>query len=402
MKILVLNCGSSSLKYQLFNMADQSVMAKGLVQRIGIAGSNIVHRKGDDGPKVTINTEILDHKDGIRKVFDLLVSADNGVVKSLNEIEAVGHRIVHGGDKFANSVLLTDDVLQAVRDCIVFAPLHNPPNLKGVEAVSEILPNLRQVGVFDTAFHQTMKPEAFLYGIPYNFYEKERIRRYGFHGTSHRFVSRRAAQLLKRPLEELKLITIHLGNGCSMCAIDKGKSVETSMGHTPLEGLIMGTRSGDIDPAIMLHIMKRYELTPHEVDNLLNKHSGVLGISAESSDLRDLEEGWPTRSERANLALDVYSHRIKKYIGSYIAVLNGCDALIWTAGVGENSPIVRSIVCKELSWLGIEIDPVLNDKTWRGAEGDIATPTAKVRNFVIPTNEELVIAEDTLEIVSKR
>lgn len=401
MKVLVLNCGSSSIKYQLFDMTTTTVMAKGLVQRVGMAGSTIDYRKGDDGKKKVYESDILDHKIGIQKIFELLTTGEEAVLKSLEELGAVGHRIVHGGDKFSSSVLITEEVKNAIRDCIVFAPLHNPPNLKGVEAVEEILPKVKQVAVFDTAFHQTMPAEAYIYALPYMFYEKHRIRRYGFHGTSHRYVASRAAKLLGKPLSELKLITVHLGNGGSVCAINKGKSVDTSMGHTPLEGLVMGTRCGDMDPALILHIMKEYELTISEMDNLLNKHSGVLGISQISSDLRDLEEDWPKKSERANLALDVYSHRIKKYIGSYIAVLNGVDAIVWTAGVGENSPIVRSIVHREMDWLGVKLDLEKNEVTWRGAEGDITTPDSKVKVLVIPTNEELVIAQDTIDCIKK-
>lgn len=382
-------------------MTTTTVMAKGLVQRVGMAGSTIDYRKGDDGKKKVYESDILDHKIGIQKIFELLTTGEEAVLKSLEELGAVGHRIVHGGDKFSSSVLITEEVKNAIRDCIVFAPLHNPPNLKGVEAVEEILPKVKQVAVFDTAFHQTMPAEAYIYALPYMFYEKHRIRRYGFHGTSHRYVASRAAKLLGKPLSELKLITVHLGNGGSVCAINKGKSVDTSMGHTPLEGLVMGTRCGDMDPALILHIMKEYELTISEMDNLLNKHSGVLGISQISSDLRDLEEDWPKKSERANLALDVYSHRIKKYIGSYIAVLNGVDAIVWTAGVGENSPIVRSIVHREMDWLGVKLDLEKNEVTWRGAEGDITTPDSKVKVLVIPTNEELVIAQDTIDCIKK-
>jgi len=382
-------------------MTTTTVMAKGLVQRVGMAGSTIDYRKGDDGKKKVYECDILDHKIGIQKIFELLTTGEEAVIKSLEELGAVGHRIVHGGDKFSSSVLITEEVKNAIRDCIVFAPLHNPPNLKGVEAVEEILPKVKQVAVFDTAFHQTMPAEAYIYALPYMFYEKHRIRRYGFHGTSHRYVAARAAKLLGKPLSELKLITVHLGNGGSVCAINKGKSVDTSMGHTPLEGLVMGTRCGDMDPALILHIMKEYELTISEMDNLLNKHSGVLGISQISSDLRDLEEDWPKKSERANLALDVYSHRIKKYIGSYIAVLNGVDAIVWTAGVGENSPIVRSIVHREMDWLGVKLDLEKNEVTWRGAEGDITTPDSKVKVLVIPTNEELVIAQDTMDCIKK-
>jgi len=400
MKILVLNCGSSSIKYQLFDMANNHVMAKGLAQRVGQAGSTIDFRIGDDGKKTVHEMDIVDHKIGIQKIFELLTDSSTGVLKSLSEVDAVGHRIVHGGDKFAHSVLITQEVKDTIKDCITFAPLHNPPNLKGVEAIEAIMPNVKQVAVFDTSFHQTMAPEVYIYGIPYKYYRDKKIRRYGFHGTSHRYVAKRAAELLGKPIEELKLITVHLGNGASVCAIDKGKSVDTSMGHTPLEGLVMGTRCGDLDPALILHIMKEENLSVSEMDNLLNKQSGVLGISEMSSDLRDLEDEWPKKSEMANLALDVYSHRIKKYIGAYMAVLNGCDAVIWTAGVGENSPIVRSIVHKHMDWLGIKLDLEKNEVTWRGAEGDITTPESRVRVLVIPTNEELEIAQETMEIIS--
>ena len=400
MKVLVLNCGSSSIKYQLFDMPSQDVLCKGLAERVGNEGSRIVFRQGDDGEKKIFDFEITDHKVGIQKIFDLITDKEIGVLNSLEELDAAGHRIVHGGEKFAKSVLIDDEVKTAIKECVAFAPLHNPANLLGIEAVEEILPKLKQVAVFDTAFHQTMKPEAYIYPIPYKYYRDKKIRRYGFHGTSHKFVARRAAELLGKPLEELKLITVHLGNGCSIAAIDKGKSVDTSMGHTPLEGLAMGTRSGDLDPAVILHIMKEEKLSVPEMDNILNKQSGVYGISEMSSDLRDLEEDWPNMSDMANLALDVYSHRIKKYIGSYIAVLNGCDAIIWTAGVGENSPIVRSIVHKDMDWFGIKLDLDKNEVTWRGAEGEITTPDSKVKVLVIPTNEELVIAQDTLDIVS--
>lgn len=399
MKILVLNCGSSSIKYQLFDMQSSCVLAKGLAQRVGQAGSTIDFRKGNDGEKSVLKMDIDDHKVGIQKIFELLTDKDNGVLKSLSEVDAVGHRIVHGGDKFAQSVLINQEVKDAIKDCITFAPLHNPPNLKGVEAIEAIMPGVKQVAVFDTSFHQTMAPEAYIYGIPYKYYREKKIRRYGFHGTSHRYVAKRAAEMLGKPLEECKIITVHLGNGASVCAIDKGQSVDTSMGHTPLEGLVMGTRCGDLDPALILHIMKEDNLSVSEMDNLLNKQSGVLGISEMSSDLRDLEEDWPNQSEMANLALDVYSHRIKKYIGAYMAVLNGCDAVVWTAGVGENSPIVRSIVHKHMDWLGIKLDLDKNEVTWRGAEGDITTPDSKVRVLVIPTNEELEIAQETMEIV---
>lgn len=400
MKILVLNCGSSSIKYQLFDMPKNEVLAKGLVQRIGMDSSTIDIRKGDNGEKKVFNFAKIDHKIGIEKVFELLTAPETGVIKSLHEIEAVGHRVVHGGEKFARSVLITQEVIDAIKECVVFAPLHNPPNLKGIEAVQSILPKVKQVGVFDTAFHQTMAPEVFLYALPYRLYEEDRIRKYGFHGTSHKYVANRAAELIGRPIEELKIITVHLGNGGSVCAVDRGKSVETSMGHTPLEGLAMGTRAGDLDPALVLHIMKNKNLSIEEMDSLLNKESGMLGISGSSSDLRDLEEDWPNKSERFNLALNLYSHRIKKYIGAYVAVLNGCDAIVWTAGVGENSPIVRSIVHKEMDWLGVKLDFDKNEKIWRGAEDFISTPDSKIKVLVIPTNEELVIAQDTLKLAT--
>jgi acetate kinase len=405
MKILVLNCGSSSIKYQVFDMDNEHVLAKGLVERVGIDGTFIKHQKGE-APKITRDTQARDHKEGIKKVIDMLLDKEQGVITGIEEIVAVGHRVVHGGEKFADSVLITPEVLDAVKECITFAPLHNPPNLKGIEAMSDILPKVPQVAVFDTAFHQSMPPLAYLYGIPYSYYEKDRIRRYGFHGTSHRYVSKRAAQLLNRPYEKMKIITCHLGNGASIAAINGGHSVDTSMGHTPLEGLVMGTRCGDLDPALVLHIMKKDNLSIQEMDNLLNKKSGILGLSGMSSDQRDLEEGYPEKNLQnnkpmANLALEIFSYRVRKYVGAYMAVLNGCDALVFTAGVGENSPIIRDLVCRDLDFLGVKLDAAKNEKTWRGAEGDISTPDARVRTLVIPTNEELVIAEDTYEIVKK-
>jgi acetate kinase len=401
MKILVLNCGSSSIKYQMFDMSDKSVLAKGLVERVGIEGSFIKHQKGS-AEKIVINTEIKDHKIGIQKVIDLLLSKEQGVLSKMEDIEAVGHRVVHGGEKFADSVLINKDVLHAIEECIVFAPLHNPPNLKGIEAMTALMPKVPQVAVFDTAFHQSMKPIAYLYGIPSEYYDKDKIRRYGFHGTSHRFVSKRAAELIKKPYEKTKIITAHLGNGASMAAIDGGYSVDTSMGHTPLEGLIMGTRCGDIDPAIVLYLMNKYNMSVKDMDNLLNKKSGVLGISGISSDQRDLEDGYPNKNPKANIALEIFAYRVRKYIGAYMAVLNGCDAVVFTAGVGENSPIVRMLACQNMEFLGVEIDPVKNDKTWRGVEGDVSTEKARVRTLVVPTNEELVIAEDTYGIVGKK
>jgi acetate kinase len=404
-KILVLNCGSSSIKYQVFDMENEHLLAKGLVERVGIDGTFIKHQKGDQ-PKITRDVHAKDHKEGIKDVLDILTDKEQGVFTSLAEIAAVGHRVVHGGEKFADSVLITPDVLAAVQDCVKFAPLHNPPNLKGIEAVSANLGKVPQVAVFDTSFHQSMPPLAYIYGVPYKYYEQDRIRRYGFHGTSHRFVSQRASQLLNKPYDTMKIITCHLGNGASIAAIDGGKSLDTSMGHTPLEGLVMGTRCGDLDPALVLHIMKKDGLSVDEMDNLLNKKSGILGISQWSSDQRDLEDGYPEQNLKnnkplGNLALEIFSYRVRKYIGSYMAVLNGCDALVFTAGVGENSPIIRDLVCRDMDFLGVKLDPEKNKKTWRGAEGDISTADARVRTLVVPTNEELVIAEDTYAIVRK-
>lgn len=404
MKVLVLNCGSSSIKYQVFDMDNESLLAKGIVERVGIEGTFIKHQKGN-GDKVTINIEPKkDHRYGIEYIIKILTDNNLGVLRDIKEIYAVGHRVVHGGEKFAGSVLINEDVMAAIRDCVKFAPLHNPPNLKGIEAISSILPGVPQVAVFDTAFHQTMPPVAYIYGIPYKYYEEDRIRRYGFHGTSHRYVSKRASEILNMPYDRMKIITCHLGNGASIAAVKNGKSVDTSMGHTPLEGLVMGTRCGDIDPAIVLYIMKKEGYSVEEMDNLLNKKSGILGISQISSDQRDLEEGYPEQNIKngkhlANLALEIFAYRVRKYIGAYMAVLNGCDALVFTAGVGENSAIIRELVCKDMDYLGIKIDPLKNKQTVRGVEGDISTNDAKVRTLVIPTNEELVIAEDTYAIV---
>jgi len=398
MKILVLNCGSSSLKYQLFDMADKSVMAKGLVQRIGIAGSNIVHRKGDDGPKVTINTEILDHKDGIRKVFDLLVSADNGVVKSLNEIEAVGHRVVHGGDKFANSVLLTEDVLQAVRDCIVFAPLHNPPNLGGIEACERVFPGVPNIAVFDTAFHHSMPPASYLYAIPYEYYEKYGVRKYGFHGTSHKFVAQATAKFLGKPLSDLKLITCHLGNGASIAAVERGKSIDTSMGMTPLNGLVMGTRCGDIDPAVVLYLV-RQGMKADDIDKLLNKKSGLLGVAGiGSSDMRDIITAAEHGNDQAKRALWMFVHRLVSYIGSYHTILGGANAVVFTGGIGENSAYIRARVIAKLACIGCYLDDAVNHEVV-ARPAIVSTKESTLLAVVMPTNEELMIARETLRVL---
>ena len=392
MKILVINCGSSSLKYQLFDMDNESVLAKGLVERIGIEGSQIKHTKTGMDAVVHI-TPIPDHKVAIKLVLDALLDKNHGVLKSLDELSAVGHRVVHGAEEFATSVKIDAKVMEALKRCIPLAPLHNPANIMGIEAVTEALPNIPQVGVFDTAFHQTMPPHAFIYGVPYKYYEQYKIRRYGFHGTSHKFVSQRAAEMLGQPIEKLKIVTCHLGNGSSITAVDGGKSIDTSMGFTPLAGVLMGTRSGDVDPALLPFIAKAENLNLDDVDALLNKKSGLLGISELSSDLRDVESAAEKGDAHAKLAEDVLNYGVKKFIGAYAAAMGGIDVLVFTAGVGENSASTRAAVCKGLEFLGIKIDPVKNDM--RGKEMDISADGSKVRVLVIPTNEELMIARDT-------
>ncbi|MFZ5626210.1 MAG: acetate/propionate family kinase [Bacillota bacterium] len=388
MNVLVINCGSSSLKYQLFDMAKETALAKGLVERIGLEGSCLTHRVGED--KTVIEQNIPDHQAAISLVLEQ--------VRGLGEIKAVGHRVVHGGEKFSASTVIDAEVLKAIEECVELAPLHNPPNIIGIKACQALLPGIPQVAVFDTAFHQTMPPKAYIYSLPYEYYEKYRIRRYGFHGTSHRYVAQRAAQLLGKPLDQLKLITCHLGNGASITAIDGGKSVATSMGFTPLEGLTMGTRSGDIDPAIVSYIMEKENLTAEQVTGILNKKSGVLGISGVSSDFRDLEAAAARGHERARLALEIFCYDVKKYIGAYLAVLNGVDAIIFTAGLGENSSVVREMVCRDLEALGIAIDAEKNQV--RGQEADISAPSARVKVLVVPTNEELMIARDTVAVLA--
>ncbi|AVX31353.1 acetate kinase [Carboxydocella thermautotrophica] len=388
MNVLVINCGSSSLKYQLFDMAKETVLAKGLVERIGLEGSCLTHRVGED--KTVIEQNIPDHQAAISLVLEQ--------VRGLGEIKAVGHRVVHGGEKFSASTVIDAEVLKAIEECVELAPLHNPPNIIGIKACQALLPGVPQVAVFDTAFHQTMPPKAYIYSLPYEYYEKYRIRRYGFHGTSHRYVAQRAAQLLGKPLDQLKLITCHLGNGASITAIDGGKSVATSMGFTPLEGLTMGTRSGDIDPAIVSYIMEKENLSAEQVTGILNKKSGVLGISGVSSDFRDLEAAAARGHERARLALEIFCYDVKKYIGAYLAVLNGVDAIVFTAGLGENSSVVREMVCRDLEALGIAIDAEKNQV--RGQEADISAPSARVKVLVVPTNEELMIARDTVAVLA--
>ncbi|HBG44759.1 MAG TPA: acetate kinase [Firmicutes bacterium] len=396
MKILVINSGSSSLKYQLFDMAQETVLAKGLVERIGSQGSILTHQA--NGKKEKMEFESPNHEAALRKVFDVLTHTGTGVLKDIKEIDAVGHRVVHAGEKFASSVRITPEVVAALEECSELAPLHNPPGITGIRAITKILPDVPQVGVFDTAFHQTMPKEAYIYPIPYEYYEKHKIRRYGFHGTSHRYVSMRAAAMLGKPIADLKLVTCHLGNGSSVAAVDGGRSIDTSMGFTPLAGIPMGTRSGDLDPAIVTFIAEKDGVTAeHVVQKILNKQSGVLGVSGLSNDFRDLEVAAEEGNERAALALTIFANGLRKYIAAYAAVMNGVDAIIFTAGIGENSKEMRSRVCQGLAFLGVEIDEEQND--CRGVERDISTPQSKVRVLIIPTNEELVIARDTREIV---
>ncbi len=396
MIVLVINAGSSSVKYQVINPEERKALAKGVVERIGMSGAILTHHKEGD-KEIRLSGEILDHKMAIEYVLGILLSKNHGVIKDKSEIDAVGHRIVHGGEAFSGSVLITEEVMADVRRCIDYAPLHNPPNLKGINAAMQLLPEVPQVGVFDTAFHQTMPRHAYLYGLPYALYKKHGIRRYGFHGTSHRFVSDRAAEMLGKPKEELRLITCHLGNGASAAAIKFGKSIDTSMGFTPLEGLMMGTRSGDLDPAIILQIMHKEELTPNDATTLLNKHSGLIGVSGLSSDMREIEEEYET-NERARLAHDIFTYRLKKYIGAYAAALGGVDAIVFTGGIGENSSMVRDHALSDMEFLGIKLDKEKNEAQIKG-ERDISAPDSKVKILVIPTNEELVIAMDTMRIV---
>ena len=396
MKILVINCGSSSLKYQILDMTNETLLCKGLVEKIGIDGSVITHEKiGMD--KFRLETPMANHEDAIAQVLAAIQDPEHGVVKDMSEIGAVGHRVVHGGEKYADSVLITEQVMKDIEECCDIAPLHNPPNIAGINACKALMPNTPMVAVFDTAFHQTMPPESYLYAIPYEYYTKYHIRRYGFHGTSHKYVSRRAAEMLNVDLEDLKIITCHLGNGASVSAIKHGKCIDTSMGFTPLEGLVMGTRSGDIDPALVTYIREKENLPQGKANEILNKKSGVLGISGVSSDFRDIEAAVAEGNERAALALKVFAHKVRFYIGAYIAEMNGCDAIVFTAGVGENDITMRELICHDLGNLGIKLDPLKNKI--RGKETIISADDAKIKCLLIPTNEELMIAKDTYEIV---
>lgn len=398
MKILVLNCGSSSIKYQLFTMDDRKVVAKGGIEKLGMKGSFLKHVR-QDGQVIIFEGEILDHKIGVEYILGILTSEKHGCLKSLEELDAVGHRVVHGGERFNSSVLLTDEVLAEVTKCIDIAPLHNPPNLKGIQAMEELIPGIPQVGVFDTAFHQTMEPKAYMYGIPYALYNKYGIRRYGFHGTSHRYVSRRACDLLGVDYSTQKIISCHLGNGASVTAIKDGKSFDTSMGFTPIEGLVMGTRSGDLDVGVVHYIMEKEEIGIKSASTLFNKHAGMLGITGISSDMREIEMAKENGNERATLALDIYNYKVKKYIGSYIAAMGGLDILIMTGGIGENADTTREGVLSDLDYLGISID--LNKNKGFRSEGVISTPESRVKIVVVPTDEELMIALDTESIVAE-
>ncbi len=395
MKILVLNCGSSSVKYQLFDMTDETVLAKGVVERIGMSDAILTHRP-KDGEKHRHVQAIFEHGAAIKAVTAALTDPDHGVIADVQEIDAVGHRVVHGGEKFKQSTLINKEVKDVLEEYIELAPLHNPPNLKGIVAAEEAMPNAPQIAVFDTAFHATIPAYAYLYALPYTLYQRYKIRRYGFHGTSHKFVARRVADLLQTNISDLKIITCHLGNGASIAAVDGGESVDTSMGFTPLEGLIMGTRAGDIDPAIIPFVMAKEELSIGEVDAMLNKHSGVLGVTG-MSDMRDIEDSAAEGNDKAQLALEMYAYRIRKYIGAYAAAMDGVDVIVFTGGIGERGPIPRSMICSKLGFLGVDFDAEANE--FKGEEQAISKPDSSVKVWVVPTNEELMIARETQEIV---
>jgi acetate kinase len=399
MNILIVNCGSSSIKYQLLDMTAMKVMARGVVEKIGMVGSFVKHELYGRKP-VTLEGDILDHQAGIAYLLGILISEKHGCIKSFEEINAVGHRVVHGGEKFNSSVLITDEVINSLEQCIELAPLHNPPNLKGIYAMKSLLPNVPQVGTFDTAFHQSMPDYAYHYAIPYSLYSKYAIRRYGFHGTSHRYVSQRACEILGVDINKQKIITCHLGNGCSVAAILNGKSVDTSMGLTPVEGLVMGTRSGDLDLGVLTYVMQREELDVSTANSFINKHCGLLGVSGVSSDMRELRNAAKEGNDRARLAIDMFCYRVRKYIGAYAAILGGVDLIVFTGGIGENADAIRASIAKDFEYLGLLFDPERNAEAG-GKEKVISKEKSKVTLMVVPTNEELVIARDTLEIVSQ-
>ncbi|NPA68776.1 MAG: acetate kinase [Chlorobi bacterium] len=396
MKILVLNCGSSSIKFELFNMETETVLSKGVVEKVGMKGSFLKLEK-QDGSKVKFTGDVLDHKTGVEYILGVISSEKHGALNSLHEIQAVGHRVVHGGEDFSGSVFIDEQVINVLEKNTELAPLHNPANLKGIYALRDLLPEVPQVAVFDTAFHQSMKPNVYMYGIPYSLYKKYKIRRYGFHGTSHRYVSARAIKLTEKKPKGLKIISCHLGNGASLAAVKDGKSVDTSMGFTPVEGLIMGTRSGDLDIGALTYIMRKEEIGIETSSVLVNKFSGMLGITGVSSDMREIEEKAEEGDERAKLGLEMYAYRVKKYIGAYAAALGGVDILIFTGGIGENATELRENICKGLEFAGIELD--VNKNNTRGKEAVISADTSKAEIMVIPTDEELVIARDTFKIV---
>ena len=402
MNILVLNCGSSSAKYKLIEIKENKTLAEGGVEKIGLP-DGFIKLKFDDGSKKNIDLGLIDHKGAIKAILDALINPEYGCIKDLTEIDAVGHRVVHGGEKFSRSVLITDEVKEMIRECYGIAPLHNPVNMAGIEAIESVLPNVPQVAVFDTAFHQTMPKSAFMYPLPMEYYTNDHVRRYGFHGTSHRFIAQRVCEMLGTTPEGKRIICCHIGNGASISAIKDGKSIDTTMGLTPTEGLMMGTRSGDVDPGALLFLMEKYNLSPKDMLNIINKKSGVLGITGLSSDMRDVVDAAEIdHNERAQLALDMYELRILKTIGAYAAELNGVDIIAFTGGVGENQYQTRKRVCRNLSYLGVKIDEELNDTLWRGKEGEISTPDSKVKVVVVLTDEEYMIAHDTEAIVEGR
>lgn len=399
MKILVLNCGSSSVKYKLIDTENDTVMAEGGVEKIGLPDGFLKY-KLSDGSKAIRELGLVDHKGAVKAVLDILTDPEVGCIRSYSEIGAVGHRVVHGGEKFSKSVLLTDEVLHQIKDCYDLAPLHNPANVTGIEAVEEILPGVKQVGVFDTAFHQTMPAKSFMYALPYKYYKEDGVRRYGFHGTSHRYVSQRVCEILGVDINKEKIITCHVGNGGSITAVLYGKSVDTSMGLTPVEGLMMGTRVGDVDPGALTYLMKKHDLSADELQKIINKESGVLGVTELSSDMREIEAADKAGDPRAHLALEMYEQRITKYIGAYAAEMGGVDIIVFTGGVGENQTGLRGNVCRPLGFMGVELDEQLN-MTTRGTETVISAPSSKVKVVVVPTDEEMMIARDTRDIVSK-
>ena len=398
MKILVLNCGSSSIKYQVFELPVEKVLAKGIIEKIGMKGS-FLKQERFDGDNAKLVGEVLDHKQGIEYVLGAITSKKHGVIESLDEIKAVGHRVVHGAEKFSKSVLISIEVIEKLEECVIIAPLHNPPNLKGIYAISQLLNGVPQCAVFDTAFHQTMPDYAYMYAIPYSLYKKYGIRKYGFHGTSHRYVSKKACEILNKDYNKVKIITCHLGNGASIAAIKDGKSIDTSMGFTPVEGLIMGTRCGDTDLGILTYIMQKEEIGVVAANTLINKHSGMLGITGISSDMREIITAMNEGNERARIAMEMYAYRVKKYIGSYAAAMGGVDVIVFTGGIGENDHFTRQETCKDLEYMGVEFDIESNNKT-RGT-GILSTKESKVTVISIETNEELVIAQDTYEIINK-